>query len=182
MQNWIDLRSDTLTMPDRPMLETVLSARLGDDGRADARGRGEDAAVNALKDLAATLTGKEAAVLFPSGTMANSAAVMTWCRRGGYVLVEEQHLLVSEQFVFRPEFGGLRSVCYHLDRRYMPDSAELDVLLADSGAELVCLENSHNFSSGYCIDLPTMQAIRETADRHGASIHLDGTRLFHTAA
>lgn len=107
MRNWIDLRSDTLTMPDRPMLETILSARLGDDGRTDARGRGEDAAVNELEDLAAALTGKEAAVLFPSGTMANSAAVMTWCRRGEPVLVEEeQHLLVSERFVFQPEFGG----------------------------------------------------------------------------
>ena len=28
----IDLRSDTLTMPDRGMLETILEARLGDDG------------------------------------------------------------------------------------------------------------------------------------------------------
>lgn len=183
MQKWIDLRSDTLTMPDRPMLETVLSARLGDDGRVDARGRGEDAAVNALEDLAAALTGKEAAVLFPSGTMANSAAVMTWCRRGEYVLVEEQqHLLVTEQFVFRPELGGLRPVCYHLDRRRMPDPAELDALLTDSGAKLLCLENSHNFSGGYCIDLPTLEAIRKTADRHGASIHLDGARLFHAAA
>ena len=183
MRNWIDLRSDTLTMPDRPMLETVLSARLGDDGRTDARGRGEDAAVNELEDLAAALTGKEAAVLFPSGTMANSAAVMTWCRRGEPVLVEEeQHLLVSERFVFQPEFGGLRPVRYHLDRSHMPDPAELDELLADSGARLLCLENSHNFSGGYCIDLPTMRAIRETADRHGASIHLDGARLFHAAA
>ena len=73
MRKWIDLRSDTLTIPDRPMLETVLTAPLGDDGRADARGRGEDAAVNEREDLAAALTGKEAAVLFPSGTMANSA-------------------------------------------------------------------------------------------------------------
>lgn len=33
----IDLRSDTLTVPDRPMLETILSARLGDDGRLDEK-------------------------------------------------------------------------------------------------------------------------------------------------
>ena len=41
----IDLRSDTLTMPDLPMLETILAAKLGDDGRTDSRGRGEDATV-----------------------------------------------------------------------------------------------------------------------------------------
>ena len=28
----IDLRSDTLTMPDREMLETIMTAELGDDG------------------------------------------------------------------------------------------------------------------------------------------------------
>ena len=38
----VDLRSDTLTMPDYPMLETILTAQLGDDGRTDAKGRGED--------------------------------------------------------------------------------------------------------------------------------------------
>lgn len=50
------------------MLETILEAKLGDDGRTDSKGRGEDLAVNELEDLAAEMTGKEAAVLFPSGT------------------------------------------------------------------------------------------------------------------
>ena len=64
----IDLRSDTLTMPDRPMLESILSAPLGDDGRTDVQGRGEDATVNRLEDTAAKLTGKEAGILMPTGT------------------------------------------------------------------------------------------------------------------
>ena len=50
----IDLRSDTLTMPDRPMLESILSAPLGDDGRTDVQGRGEDATVNRLEDRKST--------------------------------------------------------------------------------------------------------------------------------
>jgi threonine aldolase len=33
----IDLRSDTLTMPDRAMLEAILTAPLGDDGRTDKK-------------------------------------------------------------------------------------------------------------------------------------------------
>lgn len=45
----VDLRSDTLTMPDYPMLETILTARLGDDGRTDAKGRGEDPTLNRLE-------------------------------------------------------------------------------------------------------------------------------------
>ena len=32
-KRWIDLRSDTVTVPSREMLLTVLEAQLGDDGR-----------------------------------------------------------------------------------------------------------------------------------------------------
>ena len=179
----VDLRSDTLTMPDLPMLETILTAPLGDDGRTDASGRGEDPTINRLEDLAASMAGKEAAILMPTGTFGNSTAIMTYCQAGDTVLVdEEQHILLTEKFVFEAGFGQLKPLCYHLDQRHMPDPEEIDRLLAESGAKLVCLENSHNFSGGYCIDLPTMARIREVADKHGASIHLDGARLFHAAA
>lgn len=179
----IDLRSDTLTMPDRPMLETILTAPLGDDGRTDDQGRGEDPTINRLEDLAASMVGKEAAILMPTGTFGNSAAIMTYCREGDTVLVEEeQHILLTEKFVFEPELGRLKPLCYHLDQRHMPDANEIDRLLEESGSKLVCLENSHNFSGGYCIDLPTMARLRRAADKHGASIHLDGARLFHAAA
>ena len=56
----IDLRSDTLTRPDEPMLRTILTAPLGDDGRLNGDGRGEDLTVNELEDMAARMSGKEA--------------------------------------------------------------------------------------------------------------------------
>lgn len=179
----IDLRSDTLTMPDLPMLETILTAKLGDDGRTDAQGRGEDQAINQLEDMAAAMTGKEAAIIMPTGTFGNTTAIMTYCKAGDAVLVdEEQHILLTEKFVFEPDLGRLTPVCYHLDDTRMPDAGEIDRLLTESGAKLICLENSHNFSGGYCIDLPRLKAIREVADKHGAHIHMDGARLFHAAA
>ena len=55
----IDLRSDTVTMPSREMLETALWARLGDDGRRRADRTGGDPTVDRLEQLAAGLTGKE---------------------------------------------------------------------------------------------------------------------------
>ena len=72
----IDLRSDTLTQPDLPMLETILTAPVGDDGRIDENGRGEDPTVNKLEDLAASLTGKEAGLLCCSGSMTNLTALL----------------------------------------------------------------------------------------------------------
>lgn len=179
----IDLRSDTLTMPDRPMLETILDAKLGDDGRTDANGRGEDPTINRLEDMAAELVGKEAGILLPTGTLGNTTAVMTYCHAGDTVLVEEeQHILLTEKLVFEPHLGGLKPVCYHLDAHHMPFPDEIDQLLTESGAKLLFLENSHNFSGGYCIDVPTMAKLRAVADAHGVPIHMDGARLFDAAA
>ncbi|MBQ6833218.1 MAG: aminotransferase class I/II-fold pyridoxal phosphate-dependent enzyme [Lachnospiraceae bacterium] len=178
----IDLRSDTLTMPDLSMLESILSAKMGDDGRTDANGRGEDFTVNELEDMAAKLTGKESAVFMPTGTFGNSVAIMTKCKAGEKVLVEEeQHILLTEKFVFEEDYGRLIPVRYQLNSKHMPEPSQIEKLLEESGSKYICLENSHNSSGGYCIDLATMKAIREIADKHGTWIHLDGARLFHAA-
>ena len=73
----IDLRSDTLTKPTAEMRKAMYDAEVGDEGRMDASGRGEDPTVNRLEDMAARLTGKEDAMFVPSGTMGNLAALMT---------------------------------------------------------------------------------------------------------
>lgn len=110
----IDLRSDTLTIPDRSILETILTAPLGDDGRLDAEGRGEDPTVNKLENMSAALVGKQAGLLCTSGTMGNQAAVLTWCRPGDTVLVNDlQHLDRSEKTAFDPRFGQMKKAVYH---------------------------------------------------------------------
>ena len=47
----IDLISDTITMPSKEMMEQIWSAKLGDAGRLDSNGRGEDLTTNELEDL-----------------------------------------------------------------------------------------------------------------------------------
>ena len=66
----IDLRSDTVTLPTPEMREAIARADLGDDVY------GEDPTVNRLQEMAADLTGKQAALLVTSGTMANLIALM----------------------------------------------------------------------------------------------------------
>src|SRR5262249_9994011 len=61
----VDLRSDTVTRPTRAMREAILEAEVGDDVY------GEDPTVNALEARLAAVTGKEAALFVPSGTMGN---------------------------------------------------------------------------------------------------------------
>lgn len=179
----IDLRSDTLTLPDAPMLQTILSAKLGDDGRTDAHGKGEDPTVRELESLAAHITGKEEAVLAPTGTMGNTIGVLANAKAGDSIVInDEQHILVTEKILFEQDWLRMKPVLYPLDEKMMPDADAIDRALDQSGSKLIIIENSHNFSGGYCIDLPRMERIRAVADKHGAKIHLDGARLFHAAA
>lgn len=179
----IDLRSDTLTLPDKEMLETILTAKLGDDGRVGASGRGEDETVNELENLSAELTGKEAALLTPTGTFGNTLAILSMCDPGDPILVDErQHILVTEKILFDEKFGHMMPIKYKLNENMTPDVEMIDQLLAESGARVICIENTHNSAGGYCIPVEEMKKIRAVADRHGAKIHLDGARLFHAAA
>ena len=178
----IDLRSDTLTLPDREMLETALSAELGDDGRVDANGRGEDKSVNKLEDLAAEITGKESALFFPSGTHANTSAILTYCKPGDNVLVDEiQHILITEKVVFDKSIGQLNPVKYRLDKNRQPDMEEIERKIKNNKINLICVENTHNFSGGTCIDLDLLCRIKTVSSENGIPVHMDGARLFNAA-
>src|SRR3954470_22436253 len=82
MDKTIDLRSDTVTRPTPAMRRAMARAEVGDDVY------GEDPTVNALERRVAELLGKEAAVLVPSGTMANQIAIGAQAGPGDEVIVE----------------------------------------------------------------------------------------------
>ncbi|HAQ41868.1 MAG TPA: threonine aldolase [Clostridiales bacterium] len=178
----IDLRSDTLTLPDQAMLETILGAKLGDDGRTHALERGEDQTVNELEDLAAQITGKEAGVLFPTGTLGNTAAVLAYCQAGDKVLVDEQqHLYISEKVLFDYNFGQLQPVSYPHDENGLPVLEKIEEALKGGNIRLVCIENTHNFTGGACIPLKNMKEIYELAHKYQVPVHMDGARMFNAA-
>jgi len=179
----IDLRSDTLTTPDKEMLETIMTAELGDDGRLDAQGRGEDRTVNKLEDMSAQLVGKEAALFCCSGTMGNQAALFTYCKPGDIVLVDHiQHLYGSEKTAFDSRFGQMQALFYKFDISSMPDLGDLEDKLKNNDVKLLCLENTHNFTGGTCTNLERLAEIRDLADKYQVPIHMDGARLFNAAA
>ena len=75
-----DLRSDTVTTPTAAMRAAMAAAEVGDDAY------GEDPTVRRLEELGAELLGKPAALLTPSGTMANQIALRLHARPGTEVL------------------------------------------------------------------------------------------------
>ena len=96
----IDLRSDTVTLPTRAMRDAMAAAELGDDVY------GEDPTVRALEARTAELLGKEAALFFPSGTMANQAALQLHGRPGDVVLAAKDcHVLRYESGAAAALFG-----------------------------------------------------------------------------
>ena len=95
MNNIIDLRSDTVTMPTEEMLQAITSAKLGDDVFQ------EDPTVNKLEKKAANMLGKEAGLLVPSGTMGNLVSILTHCNRGTEIL------LGNKSHTFYYEAGGI---------------------------------------------------------------------------
>src|ERR671922_472209 len=95
MNDVVDLRSDTVTRPSLGMRRAMQEAELGDDVF------GDDPTVNRLQERAAEIFGFEAALLFPSGTQSNLAALMSHCQRG------EEVILGTEAHSYRYEAGGL---------------------------------------------------------------------------
>lgn len=90
----IDLRSDTVTQPGAEMLRKMTSAPTGDDVY------GDDPTVNALQEKAAAMSGKQAALFFPSGTQANLVALLSHCQRG------DEYIAGQHAHNYRYEAGG----------------------------------------------------------------------------
>lgn len=164
------------------MLECILTSSFGDSGRLDGEGWGGDPSVNKLEESAAKLTGKERAILLPSGTMGNHVSLLTHCNPGDYVLVDTtQHLYRKEIAAFDPRYGQLRPLFYHLTPEGYPNTKEVADLLRREHPKLLCIENTHNHAGGTFIPLSTLVELRQLADEAGIPIHMDGARLFNAS-
>ena len=91
----IDLRSDTVTKPTPEMLQYMMQAEVGDDVYK------EDPTVNELERRVAELFGMEEALFFPTGTMANQAAIKLHTQPG------EQLICHEYSHVYNYEGGGV---------------------------------------------------------------------------
>ncbi len=175
----VDLRSDTVTRPTPEMYEAMQAAPLGDDVL------GDEPTVMKLEALAAQMTGKEAALFVPSGTMGNQIALAVHCQPGDAILIEEEAHILYYEVGGSALIAGVVSWTLPSDRGTIdPQVVEKHVLKRDlhtPGTTLLCLENTHNRAGGAIISMDHMAAYREIASRHGMKVHLDGARVFNAA-
>ena len=173
----IDLRSDTVTRPTPEMLETMLSANTGDDVY------GEDPTVNELEQLAATMTGKQAALFAASGTQTNLLALMSHCQRGDeYIAGQSAHTYLYEAGG-GAVLGGLQPCPIAFNQAgELPLEDIFKAIKPDdfhfAQTKLVCLENTQ---SGKVLSLDYLNKYSKLASEHGLNRHLDGARVFNAA-
>ena len=175
---YIDLRSDTVTMPTDEMRHAMANAEVGDDVY------GDDPTVNKLEALAADMVGKEASLFVPSGTMGNQLAVMTHTQRGNEVMLgENSHIVVHEAGATAVLSGVQLRTLKSADDILYPE-AVLNGIRSDDIHEpktgLICMENA--LANGTVVPLTIMKEVYDIAQGHGIPVHLDGARLFNAAA
>ncbi|WP_435579235.1 threonine aldolase family protein [Gilvibacter sp.] len=174
----IDLRSDTVTKPTPGMLQAIMQAEVGDDVYK------EDPSANALEQRMAEMFGKPSALFFPTGSMANQAAIKLHTQPG------EQLICDKYAHVYNYEGGGVSFnsgvSCKLLDGTHGKiTAAQVEAAINPPDfyhsplTTLVCLENTTNKGGGACYDFDTIDEIRAICDKHGLGLHLDGARLMN---
>lgn len=174
----INLISDTVTRPSKEMLAKMMAAKVGDDVF------GDDPTVNELQDKVAKMFGMEAALFFPSGTMANQAAIKLHTHPGDKMYCDKF------AHVYNFEGGGAAFnsgvTCSLIDGdRGMFTAKQLQDAITPKDnihlalSSLVCIENTTNKGGGACWDFEELKKIKTVCDAHNLSFHLDGARLFN---
>ena len=179
----IDLRSDFLAHPTDRMLDAYRA-----HAARGSYGLREDPLQRELEAEVALLLGCEDALIFPTCTMANQAALLLHTSPGDTVLCQENaHILTSEAggaaawagVLLRPVPG--HSVEAPIER--WVEAARPAHGAAQSSPALCCFENTHNrlggcaASADYGVRLAS--ALRAACR---VKLHLDGARVLYAAA
>jgi threonine aldolase len=175
----IDLRSDTVTKPTAAMRRAMAEAEVGDDERDG------DPTMQKLERRVAELLGKESALFFPSGVMANQTAIWLFAGRGTEIMLDVDAHIVEGEIAGAAALSGAQVLPVHgangvmraddLRREMRPPSRYSPM------PSLVCVENTHNTAGGRIMPLDELRAIREVAAERELPVHMDGARLWNAS-
>ncbi len=173
----IDLRSDTVTKPTKPMLEAMFKAEVGDDVFA------EEPTVIALEEKVSKLFGKEAALFCPSGTMTNQIAIKVHTQPGDELLCD------VTAHIFNYEGGGIsfnsgvQAKLIQGERGRISAQQVLESMNPSfdwlTRTSLVCVENTANRAGGSYYSLQQMKELSDVCRQNKLNYHLDGARIFN---
>ncbi len=174
----IDLRSDTVTVPDQGMREAIASAPVGDDVY------GDDLTTNSLEERVAALFGKEAGLFTPTGSLANQLAIRSLVAPGEELLAETNSHIVRAELGAAAVFSGITTRTWPAHNGLLKASDALAIARPDSGPYLVsttaiAVENTHNFGGGTVQPIEQIRELHAGASKLGLHLHLDGARIWN---
>ncbi|MGQ0649818.1 MAG: threonine aldolase family protein [Gemmatimonadaceae bacterium] len=176
----IDIRSDTVTRPSAAMRRAIAEAEVGDDVLDG------DPTTGRLEARVAELLGKEKGLFFPSGTMANQAAIWALSEPGTEIYADLNSHIVDREMVAAAAIAGVQVRTVTGEGPVM-DASSLEKTFRPASpfsprASLVCLENTHNSAGGLVTPLGGIRAMHDVARSRGCNVHLDGARLWNASA
>lgn len=175
----VDLRSDTVTRPTPDMRRAMAEAEVGDDVF------GDDPTVHRLEARIAELSGLEASLFVPSGTMGNQLAIRCHVESGDEVMLDpESHVFLYEQGGLAANSGALAHPVGGDATGFVPASIDAAMRAENehvARVRLVCIENTHNVRGGTVLPLERQREVIARAHGHGVRIHLDGARLWNAS-
>ena len=173
----IDLRSDTVTRPTAAMRSAMAAAEVGDDVY------GEDPSINRLQELAAAMSGKEAALYLPSGTMSNLVALLAHCQRGDEYIVGQQAHTYKFEGGGAAVFGSIQPQPLEFESDGTLDLQKVEKAIKPrddhfARTRLLCLENTQG---GKVLSLDYQAEAARFCRENGLGLHLDGARVCNAA-
>ncbi len=172
-----DFRSDTVTQPTENMKAFMMEAELGDDVFQ------EDPTTIALQERVARLTGMEAALFFPSGSMANLAALITHAAPGKLLYAGATSHIKLYELGSYARIAGLNLFEIddsrgYLDLEQLRKSWSPDIYYMPEPG-LVAVENTHNMLGGLIYPIAELQELSSFTRARNTPLHMDGARLLH---
>jgi threonine aldolase len=172
-----DLRSDTLTLPSAGMRKAMAEAEVGDDVY------GEDPTVNKLQEMAAEITGKEAALFVSSGSMGNLIPIYLNCGRGNELLIESHGHSVQHELAGVTAIAGSLPIMIPAPKGILSPSLLEPWIQPDiyycAHTRMVVMENTHNAAGGTFYPMLALKEMGDFARKRKLAVHIDGARLFN---
>jgi threonine aldolase len=177
MKNIIDLRSDTITKPTKAMRDAMYAAEVGDDVYL------EDPTTNCLEEMGAKISGKEASLFIPTGSMGNLLSLYINGGRANEVLCAKNAHIIHHEIASASAIAGVLPIgletkdgiltaadfAPHIKAKGIYDMAETSLLEVE------------NTIGGAIYPIENLKGIRELADERGIKVHMDGARIFNAS-
>ena len=176
----IDLRSDTVTVPNKDMRKAMYDSEVGDDVY------GEDPTVNKLQEIASEITGKEDSLLVSSGTMGNLVSLLTLTNRGEEIILGNKCHVYAWEGSGVSIYGGISMKIINNNNDGSFDLNELSASINPLDdhkpkTSTICIENTHNQCGGSPLTLDFIENVNLIAKKNNLKIHMDGARLFNAS-